>query len=101
MPIRFRPSRLILLPAVAAALLLAACGSKITPENFDRITTGMTRDQVHAILGKPDRVASEDIGGLMKLTKDSWTGRAGTLTVTYSNDTVALSSLEPRDTTKP
>ncbi len=36
-----------------ACCLLAGCASRVTQENFDKIKTGMTREQVIAILGEP------------------------------------------------
>jgi hypothetical protein len=50
--------------ALAAALLLAACGSKISAENFERIRNGMTQKEVVAILGEPAETSAIGIGGL-------------------------------------
>jgi hypothetical protein len=58
-------NRILALVAVAvclfAALPLAGCESKVSDENFDRITAGMTRDQVEAFMGEGQ---SEDVGGV-------------------------------------
>jgi hypothetical protein len=59
----------------------------------------MNRADVHSILGKPSEVTSDDIGGLMKLTKEVWKGAPGTVTVTYANDVVMLKAQEPNDAT--
>jgi hypothetical protein len=80
---------------IGLALMLAACGSKLTQNNIDKVDSGMSRQQVHALLGKPDETVTDDIGGLMKLTRETWKGRPGTLVITYSNDEVALKSQEP------
>lgn len=41
----------ILLVAVSASLLLAGC-SKVTPENYNKVKTGMSHAEVEAILGQ-------------------------------------------------
>lgn len=43
--------RRILTTVALALLLLAGCADNVTKANFDRIRTGMTREQVEAILG--------------------------------------------------
>lgn len=45
--------RLVTLAAVAASFILAACASQEVVERFDRVTPGMTRDEVVAMLGTP------------------------------------------------
>lgn len=79
---------------LAGMLTIAACSSKVTPENYDKIGPGMSRAEVHAILGKPDDVNAEDIGGLLSLSKERWHAGKKVLTVTYGNDSVALKSFE-------
>ena len=58
-------NRILALVAAAVCLLavlpLAGCESKVSDENFDRITTGMTRDQVEAFMGEGER---EDVSGV-------------------------------------
>ncbi|MBX3403058.1 MAG: hypothetical protein KF699_06550 [Phycisphaeraceae bacterium] len=44
-------SRIAVSVALAACLLASACEEKITVENYDRITNGMTIAQVEKILG--------------------------------------------------
>lgn len=46
--------RALLLPGL---LLLAAC-SKINHDNYSKLETGMSKDEVIAILGKPDECES-------------------------------------------
>ena len=50
--------------ALAAALFLAACGSKVSLENFERIQTGMTQKEVVAILGEPTETSAISIAGV-------------------------------------
>ncbi|WP_439640924.1 outer membrane protein assembly factor BamE domain-containing protein [Nevskia sp.] len=71
---------------------LAACSSKVTAENYDKISPGMSREDVHAILGKPDDSRATDVGGVLSLSKETWTAGDKTLTVTYGNNKVALKS---------
>jgi len=82
-------ARHLLLCCVVA---LSACSSKVTAENYDKIGPGMTRDEVHAVLGKPDDSSATDVGGVLSLSKEIWKAGDKTLTVTYGNDKVALKS---------
>ncbi|GAC1627451.1 MAG: hypothetical protein NVS9B10_16450 [Nevskia sp.] len=79
---------------VALVLLLAACSSRVTPENYEKLQPGMTKAQVHAILGKPDLVTGDDIGGVLSLTKEVWKASKQSITVTFGNDALALKSLD-------
>lgn len=80
--------------SIAFALLLAACSSKVTAENYAQIKTGMSRADVHALLGEPDDASGSAIGNVLSLDRDVWTAGGKTLTVTYGNDRVALKSFE-------
>jgi hypothetical protein len=82
-----------LLPMLA--LLLAACGSRATPDNYAKLEAGMTREQVHAILGDPDKVSGNEVGNVLSLSKETWNGRKSTITVTFGNNALALKSIEP------
>jgi hypothetical protein len=44
-----------------AVLVIPGCGDKVTDENFDRITVGMSLDQVQTFMGEGE---SEDVGGV-------------------------------------
>ncbi len=77
-----------------AALLLTACSTRVTPENYEKLQPGMTKAQVHAILGKPDAVTGDDIGGVLSLTKEVWKASKQSITVTFGNDALALKSLD-------
>ncbi len=46
---------------LSSAMVLGGCEEKITQANADKVTTGMTRQQVERILGKGVR---QDIGGV-------------------------------------
>ena len=79
--------------AVALALLLAACGSKVTQDNFAKIHEGMTQDQVTDILGKPTQSSSVDILG-MSGTSATWTDNDARITIQFVNGKVRLKSFE-------
>jgi hypothetical protein len=55
--------------ALLASALLVGCGSKITQENFDKIQTGMSREDVKAILGEPTESSGVSVGAI---SGDSW-----------------------------
>lgn len=80
--------------ACGLILLLAACSSRVTPENYEKLQSGMSKAQVHTILGAPDSVTSDDIGNVLSLTKETWKSRKQSITVTYGNDSLALKSLD-------
>ncbi|HSW15183.1 MAG TPA: hypothetical protein VLI06_20205 [Solimonas sp.] len=81
------------LAAIAlAAALLVAC-SAVTPENYARVEAGMSRDEVYAILGKPDQVNGSGIGPLT-LSNETWAGRKHSIHITFGGDKVALKSID-------
>lgn len=75
------------LAAVLAALALAACGSKVTAENFARIQTGMTQQEVVALLGEPTETSAVSIGGLSG-GMSTWRDGNTTISVQFLNDKV-------------
>jgi hypothetical protein len=75
-----------------AALLLAGC-SRVTPENYQRLEAGMKRDEVHAILGKPDEVSGGEIGPL-SVSTETWKGGKHVIQVSYAGDSVALKNID-------
>ncbi len=85
------------LACLALFATLAACSSRVTPENYEKLQSGMTKAQVHEILGKPDSVKGDDIGGVLSLTKETWTHGKQSITVTFGNDALALKSLDTLD----
>lgn len=73
--------------ALLAALALAACGSRVSQENFDRIKAGMTKDEVVAILGKPDETSGFSLGSLSGESA-SWKGRDAAIDIQFANGKV-------------
>lgn len=43
------------LPALAALLLLAACGDRLSLDNYNRLQVGQSYEQVRQIIGDPAR----------------------------------------------
>ena len=76
----------------AAALLLAACGSKISAENFERIQTGMSQKEVAAIRGEPTETSAVSIGGLSG-GMATWREGNTAISVQFLNDKVQAKQL--------
>ena len=83
--------RLIISASAVALLLLSAC-SRVNADSYARISSGMTRDEVHSILGAPDEASGGGIGDLT-MTTETWKGRKQTINITFAGDKVALKSL--------
>jgi len=74
-------------------LLLAACnrnamtGSKLTPDNYNQITTGMGKAQVEKILGPPTSMETKD---MLIFKKTIWRYEDGQkfAQITFKNDEV-------------
>ena len=78
----------LILP-VLAALLIAGCASRLTPENFAKIKTGMTPDDVTSILGKPDETQSQGALGLTGTTYVYHKGTSEAKVVFLNNQVIA------------
>jgi DNA mismatch repair protein MutH len=87
------------LAIVLAALLLAACGSKVSAENFERIGTGMTQKEVVALLGEPAETSAISIAGLSG-GMATWRDGNTVISVQFVNDKVQAKQLN-RETAKP
>ncbi len=87
-----RPRYLFLIVVVALTVVFAGC-SKVTPENYDKIQTGMTVDQVEQILGKGEvetggGLAIGEVAASGKVMK--WGTEEKSITVTFANDKVVM-----------
>jgi outer membrane protein assembly factor BamE (lipoprotein component of BamABCDE complex) len=79
--------------ALLAILLLAACnrnvltGSKLTLDNYNQITTGMSKAQVEKILGPPTSMETKD---MLIFKKTIWRYEDGQkfAQITFKNDEV-------------
>jgi outer membrane protein assembly factor BamE (lipoprotein component of BamABCDE complex) len=77
----------------AAILILTACnrniltGSKLTLDNYNQITTGMSKAQVEKILGPPTSMETKD---MLIFKKTTWRYEDGNkfAVVTFKNDEV-------------
>lgn len=78
-----------LLCLICFTLLLAACNTKINKTNFDQIQTGMTLQDVVAILGDPSSSATLSFGQ-SSITSVRWENRNGSITVQFINGTVKI-----------
>jgi hypothetical protein len=85
--------------AVLAALLLAACGSKVSAENFERIRNGMTQKEVVAILGEPTETSAISIGELSG-GMATWQDGNTVISVQFVNDKVQAKQLN-REAARP
>ena len=77
---------------VAAAIVLAAC-SKVTPENFAKVQSGMTEQEVIAILGNPTESTSREVLGITG-TVARWTRGDTVVTIRFVGGKVAAKSLD-------
>ena|SRR5688572_10227541 len=77
------------LPMVLFVLLVAACGSHVTQENYEKIRNDMSAEEVNALLGEPTEVSSFGVGSL-SATTSKWVGDTHTIVVAYANDKVKM-----------
>jgi len=83
--------KLLIAVSAASLLLLSAC-SKATADNYAKVNAGMSRDEVHGILGKPDDASGGGIGDLT-MTTESWKSGSQTISISFIGDKVAMKTL--------
>lgn len=76
------------------SFMLFAC-AKISAENFEKIQTGMSMQQVVAILGEPTAVESFNFSGLSG-TAATWKSGDTTIVVQFFNDKVQIKALNKK-----
>ena len=76
----------------AVVLLLAAC-SKVNPENFAKIQSGMTEQEVIAILGSPNESTSREVLGITG-TSSRWVSGDTAITIRFVGGKVATKALD-------
>jgi hypothetical protein len=87
------PARVVTLLFAAVLLVLTGCdrnpftGSKLTPGNYNQITTGMSKAQVEKILGAPTSVETKDLVIFKKTTYRYEDGKKFAQ-ITFKNDEV-------------
>jgi outer membrane protein assembly factor BamE (lipoprotein component of BamABCDE complex) len=86
---RFKITSALLL--LSALFLSVGCdrlgGSKLTKANYDQVSTGMSKNQVENILGKPTTVDTKDMLIFKKTTYRYENGEKFAM-VTFKNDEV-------------
>jgi len=79
------------LVVVAAAFLVAACGSKLSEANFAKVKEGMSEQEVIAILGAPTETNSVQILAVSG-TSSTWKDAGATVSIQFVNGQVRLKS---------
>jgi hypothetical protein len=84
---------------MGTALALSACSSAVTPEKMSQVKTGMTPDQVQALLGKPASIEqSETADQTLSGEVDHYPARNGEGRVVIVNHTVFHAEFVPGST---
>ncbi len=81
------------LACLAAALVLLAACSKVSPENFAKIQNGMSEPEVHAILGSPTESTSRDVLGITG-TSSRWVSGDAEITIRFVGGKVATKAFD-------
>ena len=74
---------------LVACLLLSACDSRINQDNYAKLSSGMSRAEVEALLGKP-----EQCSGALGLSSCTWGDETRFISVQYVGDQVLLFSAQ-------
>lgn len=69
------------IPLLMTALLLAACGSKISQKHYEQLTSGMARAEVETLLGKP-----ATCNNVLTMTHCEWRDDPAVITATFLGD---------------
>ncbi len=78
-------------------LCLAACGSRLNQENFDKIREGMSQKEVREILGEPLDASGGSILGISG-GEAVWKDDKTTIRVHFLNDKVVSKDMAPTET---
>lgn len=81
---------LLVIPLLSIAILLGC--SRATQDNYNKVESGMSQDEVYSILGKPDEVNSGAIGSLTA-SSETWHGKDHTISVKFANGEVKMKSI--------
>ena len=74
------------LALLAFCVLLAAC-SKVTQENYQKLSAGMAKSEVESLLGKPT-----DCSGALGMSSCTWGDKNSFISVQYAGDKVLMFS---------
>ena len=78
------------------ALCIAACESRLSQENFDKINEGMSQKQVREILGEPSGAEGSSFLGISG-GESVWRDDKTTITVHFLNDQVVSKRMSRTD----
>ena len=92
--------RAVVLVMVICMSLVSCIGSPISPENFEKIQTGMPVAQVTAILGPPTESSSVDVA-VFSGTVSKWRAGDVTITIQFVNGKVVAKQLSKGDKQSP
>jgi hypothetical protein len=81
-------------------ILLLACSSKLTQENFDKIHPDMTMNEVVAILGEPTSSQSLNIAGISG-TSATWSKNNIEINIQFLNNKVTVKSFRKPKSEQP
>jgi hypothetical protein len=82
--------------AVVLVIVLTMTGcSNVDERDVSRISTGMSPEQVHKLLGSPHQVIRGSVGEYTG-TSEMWYTADTIITVQYLNNEVKLTTLQPR-----
>lgn len=76
---------LLLLPVLA----LAACASKLTNDNLNKVHNGMSQAEVKKVLGNPTRVESSETLGI-RGTTFYYDAKGASVQIVFLNDSVLV-----------
>jgi hypothetical protein len=88
--------RAVILVMVICMGLMSCSSLKISPENFEKIQTGMSLAQVTAILGAPTESSSVDVA-VFSGTVSKWKAGDVTITIQFVNGKVVAKQLSKGD----
>ena len=77
-------------------LCLAACGARLSQENFDKIHQGMSQREVREILGEPVDASGASLLGFSS-GEAVWKDDKTTITVHFLNDKVVSKHMSQTD----
>ena len=83
--------RLQIILLLVSVLLFSCNSQRLTQQNVDQVTEGMSKKQVESILGPPTSVETKDFM-LLKRTTYLYRQANGTVTVLFKDDKVAAKS---------
>lgn len=80
--------------SIAAIILVIAACSKVTEDNYRKLESGMTLDQVQNLLGKADVSESTSLAGI-STTRAEWHGKDGTISIRFIEEKVRAKNWQP------